>query len=64
MERAEAIKRIKELGVNNVHIRPFGLKGWGILHQIDLYHAEVIFKAYTEDECRDLIKEIVGGDRK
>jgi len=64
MERAEAIKRIKELGVNNVHIRPIGLKGWAILHQVDMFHAEVLFKADTEDECRDLIKEIVGGERK
>ena len=54
-----AIKKVKELGVNNVHIRPISFNGWGIFHQLDMYHAETVFSAETEEECRDIVRSAI-----
>ena len=57
MVEAEAIARIqKDFGVNNVHVRPVSFKGWAILHQTDMYHAEIIFSAKTKEECDEIIR--------
>ena len=53
----DVVKRIAELGVNNVHIRPASFRGWAILHQLDMYTAETLFTAPTEEECRELIRQ-------
>lgn len=54
--KEKAIKRVAEIGVNNIHIRPISFKGWGILHQLDMFHAETVFFAETEEECRDIVR--------
>lgn len=54
---AEAVARIQcDIGVNNVHVRPISFKGWAILHQLDMYHAETIFSAKTKEECEEVIR--------
>ena len=56
LNRVEAIAKIQcDFGVNGVHIRPVG-KGWAILHQKDMYHAETIFAAKTKEECEELMR--------
>ena len=55
--KAEAIARIQcDIGVNNVHVRPVSFKGWAILHQVDMYHAETIFSAKTKEECDEVVR--------
>ena len=59
LDKAEAIARIQcDFGVNGVHVRPLGFgRGWGILHQLDMYHAETIYSASTKEECEEVIRE-------
>ena len=58
LDKAEAIARIQcDFGVNGVLVRPLGFKGWGILHQTDMYHAETIYSAATKEECDEVIRE-------
>lgn len=54
LEQKEAINKIREYGVNSVHIRP-GFKSWAILHQVDMFHADRIFEG-TEEECHELVR--------
>ena len=64
LSKVEAIAKIQcDFGVNGVHIRPVG-KGWAILHQKDMYHAETIYEAATEQECREVLREAVKEVRK
>ena len=53
---AEVVARIQcEIGINNVHVRPIGLKKWGITYQLDMYHAETLFSAETQEECERVL---------
>ena len=65
LSKAEAIAKIQcDFGVNNVHVRPVSFKGWAILHQTDMYHAETIYSAETKEECDEIIRLAAQEERR